>query len=162
MKSINRLNTFDGGLLIVVYKVSTTKVFFMIISTWGLYSIETRQFLLYRCHENNASVETNVQEVSFWDKNADLQELRLRQDQTFRSLTKKNVLLFSKYRSGLFEIFPGVLPCISHIAMAAPKGRIFGPFWSEWTGIYFAHFFTGIGYSFRGTYERICRIRSGF
>ena len=34
-------------------------------------------------------LETNVQDVSFWDKNADLQELRLRQGQTLKVTDKK-------------------------------------------------------------------------
>jgi len=33
--------------------------------------------------------ETKVQDVSFWDKNADLQELRLRQGQTLKVTDKK-------------------------------------------------------------------------
>ena len=34
-------------------------------------------------------LETNVQDVSFWDKNADLQEPRLRQGQTLKVTDKK-------------------------------------------------------------------------
>ena len=44
-----------------------------------------------------------------------------------------------------------VLPYISHIGMYRPKGRVFGPFWSENT----CPFWSGIGYGFRGNYGSV-------
>ena len=67
-------------------------------------------------------LETNVEDVSFWDKNADLQELRLRQGQTLK-VTDKKKRAFIQYLSGLFEICSGgALPYITHTAMCHPKG----------------------------------------
>ena len=63
-----------------------------IISIWGLFSIETRHFFFIVVTKK--MLETNVQDVSFWDKNADLQELRLRQGQTLK-VTDKNTCFYS-------------------------------------------------------------------
>ena len=109
-------------------------------------------------------LETNVQDVSFWDKNADLQELRLRQGQTLK-VTDKKTCFYSVPLWFVWNLLGRGTPLYNPYSyVPLQKGRVLK------TCIYFAHVGVESGMVFEettGVYERVrrksnIRIRSGF
>lgn len=134
----------------------------MIISAWGLLSIETRQFLLYRCHEKNVRDERSG--CFILRQKCRSSRTRIKGRSNLEGHWQKNVLLFSKYFSGIvWNLSARGTPLYKPYSYVPPQRVGFLRRFGMKTCIYFAHFGLESGIVFKegtGVYERICLFSS--